>query len=74
MSKFLDAYNKADTAADIASATADALIQAYNSDDGMEKDSTQMVLMGIMENLNVIKSCLDQMYHDTKERREGAAI
>lgn len=74
MSKFLDAYNKADTAADIANATADTLIQAYNSDDGVEADNAQMVLMGIMENLNTIKNCLDQMYHDTKEQREGAAV
>ena len=71
---FNDAYNKADTTADIASATADTLCQAYNSDDGVDKDTAQMVLLGIIENIQTVKGCMKQMFDEFKKAKEEEAI
>lgn len=71
MKDFLNAFNTADTSIGIAKATVNTLVQAYNSDDSVDRDDAQMVLLGIMENMRFIQNCIYDMFNAVKAQKEG---
>lgn len=67
MGDFLDNFDTADTSIDIAKSTADALIQAHNNERGYDSDDTVWVLMGIMNNLDTVRDCMNNMLDERKK-------
>lgn len=73
MKDYANYLNSADTDIDIVKATADTLIQAHKSEDGVEIEDAIWVLLGIIDRLESVQENIRMTFNVLRSQKGGTA-